>query len=655
MSLQPDSESTPLLAGSDSTKLWGAVEPSQLPKRQSTKDRPRSTPDRFDETSVLATSNTSIQTIQRSGSVESLRQPYLPNQAARRASRTHDDQYQRYRYYNRIAPASNPNPLIMPHHVVPPPVFVVGGASKKGEQSSIVTILSIWNTMMGTSVLAMPWCIQQAGLGLGIGLMLVVAALAFYTASIVLDSGNGGRLNGKDVEFADVVEYYLGKKWYIVAVIFSILTLAGASMVYWVLMSSFLFTVGDYFHSPHHNGTNATSQLFETAVASVGALTGSPDPSCPNSTTLYTTVDNVAASDTWSKVWNLKTVPLFLIVLLFPLLNFKSLTFFTKFNSLGILSIIYIIFFVVFAASSDYTVSPVGGIHTNDINWASSKFPSLTGVLSLAFFIHNGCLSIMRNQRRPDKNKRDLSLAFIFVLLTYMVVGMLFFLAYRCDRDSIASNFLQNFTKKDGNFIFALVAQIFLFIQMTTVYPLLQYIVRFQVMTTLYDDPYPSVLKVILLNGAMTVVCVLVAVFYPEIGSILRYTGALCGLVYIFLLPALVHTKMLQQKGLHTCANTSTSTHSQAHTRSLPLQVTASRCFDTIRLVQAVVLSLITFTVRVSTYGLCVCVFNCFCFFNWLICDLFACNVGQLTTGYKIINITLVLIGVANLVAQFVV
>lgn len=45
--------------------------------------------------------------------------------------------------------------------------------------------------MMGTSLLAMPWALYQAGLGLGIFLMLFMAFIAFYTAYRVVESPQG--------------------------------------------------------------------------------------------------------------------------------------------------------------------------------------------------------------------------------------------------------------------------------------------------------------------------------------------------------------------------------------------------------------------------------------------------------------------------------
>eukprot|EP00045_Choanoeca_perplexa_P009838 m.96323 g.96323 ORF g.96323 m.96323 type:complete len:589 (-) comp15046_c0_seq2:85-1851(-) len=482
-------------------------------------------------------------------SASDLRKPFQYQQPIRTVNPAkgahHAQAYQRYRYYSKLAPANQPNSLIMPHHVLPTDFFVLG---RGGQQSSIVTILSMWNTMMGSSVLAMPWAIDQAGFELGLAAMVVMASLAFYTCSIVLDSGKGGRLNGQDVEFADVCLHYLGKRAYVVAVIFSVMTLVGASMAYWVLMSGFLYTVVDYIHDPNPT-PSSHGNISNTTIMTSPA---------PISTSMYeaTTLELGSSSGGgFNSYWTQEYVPLYLIVILFPLVNFKSLTFFTKFNSLGVVSIIYILFFVIFTFfdGEHYKDSPAGGLHAKHLPTASIGVMSLCGVSCLAFFIHNGCLSIMRNQANPKNNKRDLFLAYLFVLLTYLIVGVLYFLSFTGDKSKIHNNFLMDFTKTSKNFVFSMVAQLFLLIQMITVYPLLQFIVRFQVMSTFFNgNPYPGFWHVFSLNSVMTVVCVCMAVFYPHIGDILRYTGAVCGLVYVFTLPAFVKMKMQEINGTLT-------------------------------------------------------------------------------------------------------
>ncbi|KHN71796.1 Putative amino acid permease F13H10.3 [Toxocara canis] len=83
----------------------------------------------------------------------------------------------------------------MPDHVVPDDFYSVlpldDFKDESGKQSSIVTIFSIWNTMMGSSLLAMPWAVQQAGLALGIFFILAIGALSLYTAYRIVQSPTG--------------------------------------------------------------------------------------------------------------------------------------------------------------------------------------------------------------------------------------------------------------------------------------------------------------------------------------------------------------------------------------------------------------------------------------------------------------------------------
>ena len=52
------------------------------------------------------------------------------------------------------------------------------------------------------------------------------------------------------------------------------------------------------------------------------------------------------------KIWTqTESVPFFLLLILGPLINIKSPTFFTKFNALGTISVAYILVFVTYKAS----------------------------------------------------------------------------------------------------------------------------------------------------------------------------------------------------------------------------------------------------------------------------------------------------------------
>lgn len=100
-------------------------------------------------------------------------------------------------------------------------------------------------------------------------LIAAVGALAFYTAFRVVDSPSKtgmysssagvfsnvfpvtvlGVFDRKDsVEFSDVCRYYFGKWGEYIAALFSLATLLGATIVYWVLMSNFLYFTGAVVH-----------------------------------------------------------------------------------------------------------------------------------------------------------------------------------------------------------------------------------------------------------------------------------------------------------------------------------------------------------------------------------------------------------------------
>uniref|UniRef100_A0A671S5U7 Neutral amino acid transporter 9 n=1 Tax=Sinocyclocheilus anshuiensis TaxID=1608454 RepID=A0A671S5U7_9TELE len=395
-------------------------------------------------------------------------QEQVSAEAAALSSRVH--------YYGRLT-ASSDRLLVPPDHVIPSPediyvysplgtAFKVQGGDSTAKNPSIVTVFAIWNTMMGTSILSMPWGIKQAGFTLGIIIIVLMGLLTLYCCYRVLKSTKSiPYVDTSDWEFPDVCKYYFGGfgKWS--SLVFSLVSLIGAMVVYWVLMSNFLFNTGKFIYST--------------------------------------------------------------------------------------LSVVYLIFLVTYKAIRL-------GFHL-DFHWFDSSmffvpefrslFPQLSGVLTLAFFIHNCIITLMKNNRHQENNVRDLSLAYLLVGLTYLYVGVLIFAAFPSpplSKECIEPNFLDNFPSSD---VLVFVARACLLFQMTTVYPLLGYLVRVQLMGQLFGDHYPGFLHVFILNILVVGAGVLMARFYPNIGSIIRYSGALCGLALVFVLPSLIHLTSLNRRG----------------------------------------------------------------------------------------------------------
>lgn len=397
------------------------------------------------------------------------------------------------------------------------------------KQSSLVTIFAVWNTVMGSSLLTMAWGIDQAGLLVGLLLTILMGALCLYTAYVLLNVCQNHGQNSS-FEVPDLCRFLLGRWAEIIARIFSLIVMLGANVVYWILMSNFLFFTVNYF-------TDTSSPNTTIVIVNHTTL-------CPKESLLFGTNNSALLPDPGaipyeSPYWGLRTtVPVYVAIIIFPLLNFKNATFFTKFNTLGTLSVLYLLIFVV--------VKGIGwGIHIT--NWISEfqlkpNSGVLSGMLALSFYIHNIIITIMRSNRHQEKNGRDLSIAFILVTVTYVLVGAVFYICFPLDKHCIEDNILNNFDKHD---IMTAVARILLLFQVITVYPLIAYMLRIQILSLFPYKLQTSIYSVVFLNGLFVLVCILFACFCPKIGTIIRYTGAVSGLIHIFTLPSLLQVRSL--------------------------------------------------------------------------------------------------------------
>ncbi|XP_054942863.1 neutral amino acid transporter 9 [Physeter macrocephalus] len=607
----------------------------------------------------------------------------------------------RIHYYSRLtAPADKA--LVAPDHVVPAPeeyyVYSPLGSAYKlqnytegySKNTSLVTIFMIWNTMMGTSILSIPWGIKQAGFTTGMCVIMLMGLLTLYCCYRVVKSR--AMISSVDTttwEYPDVCRYYFGSFGQWSSLLCSLVSLIGAMIVYWVLMSNFLFNTGKFiFNFIHHiNDTDAILSTNDSnPVICPSARSGDhPDN---GSMIFYTNDSGLQQFEKW---WNKsKTVPFYLIGLLLPLLNFKSPSFFSKFNILGTVSILYLIFLVTLKAirlgfhlefhwfmPTEFfvpvcsTPSRWSGMTKQIVQlppchqvvnphyilqkWRikrklankhkSAKMKQKVIMVEMKFESNifdcgnvdiaairetlgmqpeelregeiinmneeSGCdekdedvpeevtlsknftlkefLAILHNieitkngmleadENLEERNMtvhqsiekkfaltiipiqhygnfilslqvRDLSIAYMLVTLTYFYIGVLVFVSFPSpplSKDCIEQNFLDNFPSSD---ILSFIARIFLLFQMMTVYPLLGYLARVQLLGHIFGDIYPSIFHVLILNLVIVGAGVLMACFYPNIGGIIRYSGAACGLAFVFIYPSLIYIISLYQE-----------------------------------------------------------------------------------------------------------
>ncbi len=104
-------------------------------------------------------------------------------------------------------------------------------------------------------------------------------------------------------------------------------------------------------------------------------------------------------------------------------------------------------------------------------------------------------------------------------------------------------NFLNNFHLDDT---LTVICRALILFQLTTVFPLIMYILRKQAFLLIIGREHEKLHHITAVNAIVLTICILVACFYPSIGTIIRFSGAFCGFVIVFLLPCLVHLKSLK-------------------------------------------------------------------------------------------------------------
>ncbi|KAH8873243.1 Sodium-coupled neutral amino acid transporter 9 [Schistosoma japonicum] len=428
----------------------------------------------------------------------------------------------------------------------------------EGKQSSIITIFTIWNTIMGTSILVMPWAIQQAGFTLGIFLILFVAFIAWYCGYLVLKATEDLKIiqnirSSVDLEFTDVCLYHLGKPGYILALSFSMLSLIGAIIVYYVLMCNFLYYTGDYiYHKVHSSNSSHLDQSFTLWNKTYTGATCSNLPLVPiedseniiipNLIQEYGVVNdssNTSSISTYNRLWSkTRTVPGWLLIVIIPLISIKSPTFLGKFSALGTICVLYLVTLVCLKAGQWGINMDFSSNHPyRVIPQAQSTFVSLTGICSLAFFCHNTLHTLTRTQKRPENNTRDVAIAFLLVTITYLSIGLIFYCSFPLAKSCIEDNLLNNLVTDIPVFI----GRFFSLLQMFTVFPIILYVLRVQIMTVIFKKPYPGFLHVTVLHLIILGLSLTFSILMPKIGTIIRFSGSLCGLVYMFTLPPLMY------------------------------------------------------------------------------------------------------------------
>jgi hypothetical protein len=165
----------------------------------------------------------------------------------------------------------------------------------------------------------------------------------------------------------------------------------------------------------------------------------------------------------------------------------------------------------------------------------------LTGTLSLGLFCHSVILPLMKNNRNPENNQRDLFWGYFCVTMTYIIIGIMGYVGF--SGSDFSSDFKDNwflFYKSDNYFI--LVLRILNVIQLISIFPILFFSVRKQLFMTFFESHLNNFISIIIFSIILLVLCLIVLYFcYNILGKLISIIGASTALILIYTISPLTN------------------------------------------------------------------------------------------------------------------
>lgn len=391
---------------------------------------------------------------------------------------------------------------------------------KEGEKepkkvNSFSTILSIWNSMIGSSTVSLSYNVYYCGIIPAFLLSIIYGLICFYTCKIYVDFGSS------ESDFSITIEKYFKKKFgdkiskigKNIQILFSMLITLGAGLIYFLIISQNLYPVACLI----------LNKLFGLEIDAK---------------------DLTAEFSRFSSLYS----GIIICFVLFPLIVKKDIGFIVKLSSIGIYFISILIIFVLYTGISSLINTKFDFDYiTNKLNSEKRHLklfgenPALfAGTLSMAYFSHTTVLPVLKSNKNQENNIRDLSLGYYFACFTFSFSGILGYIGFSGKNFDI--EFKDNwFLFFDYDNYFILLLRLLNVFQLITVFPIIIYVVRFQIFNYFYGSVYPGRTHIMIFGSIIIFLCLIILYFcYNFLAKLIGIIGATTSLVLIYSFPPII-------------------------------------------------------------------------------------------------------------------
>ena len=393
--------------------------------------------------------------------------------------------------------------------------------------NSLGTILSIANSMIGSSIMTLPYNVYKTGIIPAIILNIIYDLLSFYTCKVYVDYGTN------DSDFSLTIEKYFykifGKKiskiGKAIQIFFCTFMATGGFITYFIIMSQNFYPV--------------ICLILNKSGLEINSEDLTPE---------FTRFSSIYLG-------------IILCFILFPLSIKKDIGCLVFLSSFGCYFISALIIYVLYTGVAslintkfkfDYIINKENAQERYLYLFGESP-ALLAGTLSMGYFCHTGILPILKSNKNQEKNIRDLFFGFLFVGVVYISCGVLGYIGFtgKNFKPNFKDNWLMFFESDNYLILFFRLLNVF---QLITAIPILFYIVRFQILNFFFGNEYPSRKVVIICGFCQLSLCLIVFYFcYDILAKLLSIFGACGSLILVYTFPPIIKMMdyYLKKRGIY--------------------------------------------------------------------------------------------------------
>ncbi|KAF7589151.1 hypothetical protein BBP40_004721 [Aspergillus hancockii] len=355
-----------------------------------------------------------------------------------------------------------------------------------------MAFMNMANSIIGAGIIGQPYALRQAGLVMGISLLVALTVAVDWTIRLIVINS---KLSGAD-SFQATMQHCFGKSG-----------LIAISVAQWAFafggMIAFGIIVGDTI--PH-----VLSALF---------------PSLREMSFLWLLTDRRAI------------IVLLVLGISYPLSLYRDIAKLAKASTLALISMVVIVVAVI---TQGFRIPPESRGEVKSLLFVNSGFFQAVGVISFAFVCHHNSLLIYGSLKKPtlDRFATVTHYSTGVSLLTCLTMGISGFLFFGSQTQG---NVLNNFPSDN---ILVNIARLCFGLNMLTTLPLEAFVCR-SVMTTYYfpDEPF-NMNRHLIFTSALVVSAMAMALITCDLGAVFELIGATSAAALAYIFPPLCYIKL---------------------------------------------------------------------------------------------------------------